>query len=100
MILPVDTKIFPVGSIKHLIVEQMAGDAKVQGERDAAMVRVSYQPDAAARPAEFALEGETLYFRGGAAARVALPPELAVTIYEAPGDLRMQDLAGPLTLET
>ncbi len=100
MIQPVDTKNFPVGSVKHLILEQVANQARVRGEPTAAVVQVSYQPEGAAEPAELALQGETLYFRGGAAARVALPPELALTIYEASGDLRVQDLAGPLNLET
>jgi hypothetical protein len=95
----VDTKTFPVDGIKHLIIEQATSGAKVRGEPEDAVVQVTYQAEDRAGMPEFSVEGETLAFRGGAAVRVTLPPYLALTIYEAAGELRVQDLSGGLTVE-
>jgi hypothetical protein len=96
----VDTKTFPVDGIKHLIIEQAANGAKVRGDPEAAIVQVTYQAEGPGGMPEFSVQGETLAFRGGTAVRVTLPPELALTIYEAAGELRVQDLGGALTVET
>ncbi len=90
---------YPVEGISQLTIETLARDAAVRGMPDATAVQITYR--AGDRPAvpEFIPEGRGVRFSHGVAERVLAPQGLAITVKEALGDVRAQNLTAELSLE-
>ncbi len=89
---------YPAEGISHLVIGTMAPDATVRGTPGATAIQITYAAaDGQAEP-QFIPEGRTTRFTGSVV-RLVAPDTLAVTIKEALGDLRVQGLAGDLSLE-
>lgn len=90
---------YPVDGINHLIIQVLARDAIVRGVPAAAVIQIACTTQEDNEEPRFIREGQTVRFIGGAATRVLLPKDLALTIREAVGDLRLQGLSGRVDLE-
>ncbi len=90
---------YPAEGINHLIVETLARDAVVRGVPDATVIRIACTMREHDEEPRFIPEGQTLRFVGGTVTRVVLPKNMALTIREAAGDLRLQGLSGRVDLE-
>ncbi len=89
----------PAQGIARLIIAEMTRAGQLWGLPETDTIRVycdAVSPEA--RPT-LVLEGSTLYLQCGAASRVVVPARLAVTVQQARGDLRLQNLAGEVSLE-
>ncbi|MCX7707821.1 MAG: hypothetical protein N2204_07420 [Anaerolineae bacterium] len=90
---------YPAEGINHLIIEALARDAVVRGVPDATVIRIACAMREQGEEPRFLPEGPTVRFTGGAAVRVLLPKDMALTIRDAAGDLRLQGLSGRVDLE-
>ena len=82
---------------RRLVIGELARDAKLIGVADSRDIVITYSAEASAAPS-FVTEGENLRWTGAAPERVLVPAHLAVTVEDAAGELRVQDLAGNLEL--
>jgi DUF4097 and DUF4098 domain-containing protein YvlB len=89
---------YPAEGVNHLIVEEMARDALVRGITEDVSIQVNYQAVETGAAPQFVPEGETVRLRAALVVRVILPAHIAVTIENANGDLRVQNLAGEVNL--
>jgi DUF4097 and DUF4098 domain-containing protein YvlB len=101
-----DSNIFPAGGISHLIIEQMARDAMLEGSSGAALpesepglIEVTCQSTEGGG-AIFGVEGATARLSGAVPLRVIVPPGTIVTVKSAWGDLRVQKLIEDVNLES
>jgi hypothetical protein len=94
-----ETKTFPSEGIAHLILDQVGRDARLQGGSETAVIQITYQRAQGQGLGEFVVEGDALHFRNAIPLRVTLPGWLAVSVGEAAGELRVQDLDGPVLLD-
>lgn len=90
---------YPTDGINHLIIEVLARDAIVRGMPDVVVIQIACTTPGDSGEPRFIREGQAVRFIGGAATRVSLPKDMALTIREAAGDLRLQGLSGRVDLE-
>jgi hypothetical protein len=98
---------FPAQGIDHLIIEETAHDAVLEGSSDAALsegepgpIEVLCQPIAGAAGPTLGREGEAARLSGAVPQRVVVPPGMVVTVKSARGDLRIQKVQGDVNLES
>lgn len=93
-----DTLTYPVEGINQLIIETLASDAVVRGVSGTTTLQITFVSPTSSGP-EFVPEGQAVRFTHAAAARVLAPDDLAIIVQEALGDLRVQGLAGHVSME-
>lgn len=93
-----DLLTYPAEGISHLVIENLARAAIVRGAADATAIQITYVPGAGQAEPQFIANGPTVRFTG-VVARLQAPAALALTLKEAPGDLRVQGLTGDISVE-
>jgi hypothetical protein len=94
-----DLSAFPATGINHLIIEDMARDAMLEGRPGAMAVEVVCQSTEGGAGPVFEAEGETARLSGVDPIHVVVPASMMVTVKGARGDLRVQRLEGDVNLE-
>ena len=89
---------FPAQGFNHLIIEHMAGDAQLTGAQDAAELTLTCQGSGESA-GEFVPQDDTVRFHRGVVTRAVVPMGTAVTVNDVAGELRVQNLAGDVSLE-
>lgn len=94
-----DILTYPVEGINQLIIETLASDAVMRGAPGATAIQITFvSPERTGGP-EFIPEDQAVRFVHAIAERVLVPDGLAVIVQEALGDLRIQGLAGHVSME-
>ena len=94
-----DLSAFPATGINHLIIEDMARDAMLEGRPGAMAVEVVCPSTEGGAGPDFEAEGETARLSGVDPIQVVVPASMMVTVKGARGDLRVQRLEGDVNLE-
>lgn len=91
---------YPIQGITHLIIDEMARDAHLRGAaEETESIQVTFQPTEPGGAPEFVAEGNAGRLRNAALIRVTVPAWLAVTVKNATGDVRVENLASDINLE-
>ncbi len=93
-------KTLDAAGIRHLIIEEVACDAQLEGIPDAVSIQAFYPPLGDGGERDVAIEAGVAHLTGPGPLRVVVPHGLEVTVKSAPGNLRVQGLAGDLSLES
>jgi hypothetical protein len=96
---------YPARGIDHLIIEQMAQDAVLEGsaaasEGEPGPIEVLCQAIEGSAEPKFNAEGEAARLSGVALRRVVVPPGMMITVKSAGGDLRVRKVQGDVNLES
>jgi hypothetical protein len=94
-----DLKSFSAAGIHHLIIEQMASDASMEGVPDSDVFKAAYQSDTGEDEQVFHVEGDVARISGVRVTHLAAPADTVITVKTARGDLRVQKLAADVNLE-
>lgn len=95
-----DSEVFGAEGISHLVIEQMAGDAQLQGSHDATTIEVRFdQSTGQGTGVDVRSDGDPAHLTGAAAIRVIVPAAMTVTVKTTSGDFRVRQLAGDINLE-
>jgi hypothetical protein len=95
-----DLRTFPAEGIRHLIVEQMAHDAIIEGSSDPARFGAACRPGGEDSAPVVDVQGEVARISAVTVMRLSVPPGATVTVKSARGDLRVRRLAGDVNLES
>ena len=94
-----DSSAFQATGITHLIIEDLARDAMLEGRAGATAVEVVCPSTEGGSGPVFEAEGETARLSGVDPIQVVVPASMMVTVKGARGDLRVQRLERDVNLE-
>jgi hypothetical protein len=95
-----DLSTFPSEGIRHVIIEQMARDAVVEGLPVHSTIDAACLPTQGATGPSLSVEGEAARISGVAVTRLTVQADMAVTVKNSWGDLRVSGLSADLNLES
>lgn len=85
--------------ISQLVIETLARDAVLRGVPGATTIQIMSVASDRSGGGEFIPEGRAVRFTKATAERILVPEDLTIVIRDAPGDLRVQNLTGSISLE-
>ncbi len=90
----------PAAGIAQLTIETIGRNGVLRAEPDATEIQIVASSAEAATAAEIVVSGDAARFVGGQVTRVVLPPDVAVTVVAAGGDLRIEGLGALARVDT
>ncbi len=95
-----DVYTYPAAGIAQLSIETIGRAGVLRAQPGATEIQIQVSPAEAAATSEIVVSGDAARFAGGPVIRVVVPPDVAVTVVEARGDLRIEGLGAAARLET
>jgi hypothetical protein len=90
---------FPAVGVTHLVIETMGRDGQIRGAEGVDTIQVRYWPTRHGGAPHLSADGATAQLEGDDIGRVIVPSDLAVTVRQAAGDLRVEALDAAASLE-